>query len=247
MTTRALGGFGVGVMIGTGSVFSFLGLRGLPVSAAASSNAHVVVTVGLSAIFLHQPLGRTRGRAMALTLLGVTVLALSPRADRDQGASRLARRNPAPRRPGSQCRRRERTSHQKGTTTRFGAASHSIRVQTTPVVSSGSRVLFLSVFLSVAPATPVRLGARRRPTAATASRSHSHRHGRAESGVCRYSLASVQPCHCAVIVERCRRSRWTSSPSRRVSQRLIKAPAAAPVRSGPSETALRPARAASRR
>lgn len=79
MTTRTLGGFGVGVMIGTASVFYFLGLRALPVSvAAASSNAYVVVTVALSAIFLHQPLSRTRGGAMALTLLGVTLLAVSP-------------------------------------------------------------------------------------------------------------------------------------------------------------------------
>lgn len=79
MTKRTLGGFGVGIMIGTASVFYFLGLRGLPVSvAAASSNAYVVVTVGLSAIFLHQPLSRTRGGAMALTLIGVTLLALSP-------------------------------------------------------------------------------------------------------------------------------------------------------------------------
>lgn len=79
MTKRTLGGFGVGIMIGTASVFYFLGLRGLPVSvAAASSNAYVVVTVGLSAIFLHQPLSRIRGAAMALTLIGVTLLALSP-------------------------------------------------------------------------------------------------------------------------------------------------------------------------
>jgi drug/metabolite transporter (DMT)-like permease len=78
MTKRTLGGFGVGIMIGTASVFYFLGLRGLPVSvAAASSNAYVVVTVGLSAIFLRQPLSRARGGAMALALLGVTLLALS--------------------------------------------------------------------------------------------------------------------------------------------------------------------------
>lgn len=79
ITKRTLGGFGVGLMIGTASVFYFLGLRGLPVSvAAASSNAYVVVTVGLSAIFLNQPLSRTTGGAMALTLIGVTLLALSP-------------------------------------------------------------------------------------------------------------------------------------------------------------------------
>ncbi len=78
MTKRTLGGLGVGVMIGTASVFYFLGLRGLPVSvASAASNASVIVTVVLSAIFLHQPLGRARGAAIALTLLGATLLALS--------------------------------------------------------------------------------------------------------------------------------------------------------------------------
>ncbi len=78
MTKRTLGGLGVGVMIGTASVFYFLGLRGLPVSvASATSNASVVVAVVLSAIFLHQPLGRARGAAITLTLLGATLLALS--------------------------------------------------------------------------------------------------------------------------------------------------------------------------
>ena len=78
MTKRTLGVLGVGVMIGAASVFYFLGLRGLPVSvASAASNASVVVTVVLSAIFLHQQLGRARGAALALTLLGATLLALS--------------------------------------------------------------------------------------------------------------------------------------------------------------------------
>ena len=78
MTKRTLGALGVGVMIGTASVFYFLGLRGLPVSvASATSNASVVVTVVLSAIFLHQRLGRARGAAIVLTLLGATLLALS--------------------------------------------------------------------------------------------------------------------------------------------------------------------------
>jgi hypothetical protein len=63
---------------GAAPVFYFLGLRGLPVSvASAVSNASVVVTVVLSAIFLHQPLGRTRGAGLALTLLGATLLTLS--------------------------------------------------------------------------------------------------------------------------------------------------------------------------
>ena len=78
LTKRALGGWGVGAMIGIASVFYFLGLRGLPVSvASATSNASVIVTVVLSAIFSHQPLGRARGAAIALTLLGATLLALS--------------------------------------------------------------------------------------------------------------------------------------------------------------------------
>jgi drug/metabolite transporter (DMT)-like permease len=78
MTKRTLGGLGVGVMIGSASVFYFLGLRGLPVSvASAAANASVVMTIVLSAIFLHQPLGRTRVAAIALTLLGATLLAVS--------------------------------------------------------------------------------------------------------------------------------------------------------------------------
>ena len=78
LTRRSLAGVGVGAMIGIASVFYFLGLRGLPVSvAAATSNAYIVVTVVLSSIFLRQPLTRARGGAIALTLLGVTQLALS--------------------------------------------------------------------------------------------------------------------------------------------------------------------------
>jgi uncharacterized membrane protein len=78
MTKGTLAGFGVGAMIGTASVFYFLGLEALPVSvAAATSNAYIVVTVVLSSIFLRQPLGRIRGGAIVLTLLGVTQLALS--------------------------------------------------------------------------------------------------------------------------------------------------------------------------
>ena len=78
LTKRTLAVLGVGIMIGAASVFYFLGLRGLPVSvASAASNASVVVTVVLSAIFLHQPIGRARGAGLALTLLGATLLALS--------------------------------------------------------------------------------------------------------------------------------------------------------------------------
>jgi uncharacterized membrane protein len=78
MTKRTLGVWGVGVMIGTASVFYFLGLRGLPVSAASAfSNTSVIVTVILSAVFLHQPVSRARSAAGALTLVGATLLALS--------------------------------------------------------------------------------------------------------------------------------------------------------------------------
>jgi drug/metabolite transporter (DMT)-like permease len=78
MTERTLAAAGVGAMIGIASVFYFLGLRGLPVSiAAATSNAYIVITVVLSSIFLRQSLTRARGGAIALTLLGVTQLALS--------------------------------------------------------------------------------------------------------------------------------------------------------------------------
>lgn len=78
MTKRALAGIGVGAMIGVASVFYFLGLRDLPISiAAASSNAYIVVTVLLSTIALRQSLTRATGGAIALTLIGVTLLALS--------------------------------------------------------------------------------------------------------------------------------------------------------------------------
>lgn len=77
MSLRSLGGVGVGAMIGTASVFYFLGLRGLAVSvAAASSNAYIVITVLLAALVLHQPLTKVRIAAIALTVGGVTLLAL---------------------------------------------------------------------------------------------------------------------------------------------------------------------------
>jgi transporter family protein len=78
MNTRTLAAAGIGAMIGIASVFYFLGLQRLPVSvAAATSNASIVVTVLLSSIFLRQPLTRARSSAIALTLVGVTQLALS--------------------------------------------------------------------------------------------------------------------------------------------------------------------------
>ena len=74
---RTLAGIGIGTMIGVASVFYFLGLRDLPVSvAAASSNAYMVVTVLLSTIVMRQRLTRPRGVGIALTLVGVTLLAL---------------------------------------------------------------------------------------------------------------------------------------------------------------------------
>jgi drug/metabolite transporter (DMT)-like permease len=74
---RSVGSLGVGAMIGVASVSYFLGLRGLAVSvAAAASNAYIVITVLLSALVLHQPLSKLRLGAIAVTLAGVTLLAL---------------------------------------------------------------------------------------------------------------------------------------------------------------------------
>jgi drug/metabolite transporter (DMT)-like permease len=79
MSFRSLGSLGVGAMVGLASVAYFLGLRGLPVSvAAAASNSYIVITVLLATLFLHQPMTKVRGGAIALTLGGVTLLALGP-------------------------------------------------------------------------------------------------------------------------------------------------------------------------
>ena len=68
----------VGLMIGLASVLYFLALRELPVSvAAALSNASVLITIALSTKFLGQRLTRQRGIAIALTIVGVTMLATS--------------------------------------------------------------------------------------------------------------------------------------------------------------------------
>jgi drug/metabolite transporter (DMT)-like permease len=78
MDWRTLLPAAVGVMIGIASVLYFLALRGLPVSvAAALSNASVVITIALSAKFLGQRMTTQRGIAIALTILGVTMLATS--------------------------------------------------------------------------------------------------------------------------------------------------------------------------
>jgi drug/metabolite transporter (DMT)-like permease len=77
MSFRSLGVMAVGAMVGVASVAYFLGLRTLPVSvAAAASNSYIVITVVLSTLVLHQPMTRVRGGAIALTLGGVTLLAI---------------------------------------------------------------------------------------------------------------------------------------------------------------------------
>lgn len=76
--SRSLPALGIGFMIGVGSVFYFLGLRGLPVSvAAAASNAYIVITVLLSATVGHQQLTRAKIAAIGLTIVGVALLSLS--------------------------------------------------------------------------------------------------------------------------------------------------------------------------
>jgi drug/metabolite transporter (DMT)-like permease len=78
MQWRTLLPVAVGLMIGLASVLYFLALRGLPVSvAAALSNASVLITIALSTKFLGQRMTRQRRVAIALTILGVTMLALS--------------------------------------------------------------------------------------------------------------------------------------------------------------------------
>lgn len=79
MSMQSLGGLGVGAMVGLASVSYFLGLRSLPVSvAAAASNSYIVIAAVLSTLVLHQPMTKTRGGAIILTLGGVTLLALGP-------------------------------------------------------------------------------------------------------------------------------------------------------------------------
>lgn len=75
LSARTMGALGVGAMIGVASVAYFLGLRGLPVSVAATaSNSYIVIAVVLSTFVLHQPLTRTRAGALVLTLVGLTLL-----------------------------------------------------------------------------------------------------------------------------------------------------------------------------
>ena len=78
MQWRTLLPAAVGLMIGLASVLYFLALSGLPVSvAAALSNASALITIALSTKFLGQRVTRERGIAIALTILGVTLLAAS--------------------------------------------------------------------------------------------------------------------------------------------------------------------------
>lgn len=78
MQPRTLLPVGVGVMLGVASVLYFLALRGLPVFiAAALSNASVLVTIALSTVVLKQSVSGRRGVAIALTLVGLTLLAIS--------------------------------------------------------------------------------------------------------------------------------------------------------------------------
>jgi drug/metabolite transporter (DMT)-like permease len=72
------GSIGVGDMIGLGSVFYFLGLTRLPVSVAVgASNAYIVITVLLSVLVAHDVLSWSKRLAVALTVVGVTLFALS--------------------------------------------------------------------------------------------------------------------------------------------------------------------------
>ena len=69
-------GLGIGALIGVGSVFYFLGLRKLPVSLAATvANCYILVTVALAIFFLHDHITLVKGLGIALTLVGVTLLA----------------------------------------------------------------------------------------------------------------------------------------------------------------------------
>jgi len=72
----SLSGLGIGAVIGAASVFYFLGLRKLPVSVAAPvANTYILVTVLLAVLFLHDRITLVKGLGIALTLVGVTLLA----------------------------------------------------------------------------------------------------------------------------------------------------------------------------
>jgi drug/metabolite transporter (DMT)-like permease len=74
------GSIGVGAMIGLGAIFYFLGLTRLPVSVAVgASNAYILVTVLLSVVVAHDVLSWSKRLAVGLTVVGVTLFALSAR------------------------------------------------------------------------------------------------------------------------------------------------------------------------
>lgn len=72
----AASGFGLGTLFGAAGIFYFLGLRDLPVAVAApTANSYVVLTVLLSSLFLGQTLDWRRVAGIAVTLVGVAILA----------------------------------------------------------------------------------------------------------------------------------------------------------------------------
>lgn len=69
-------GLGIGLMIGVGSIFYFLGLTKLPVSVAATiANGYIVITVVLSILVLHDSMTLPKALGIVLTIAGVTLLA----------------------------------------------------------------------------------------------------------------------------------------------------------------------------
>jgi drug/metabolite transporter (DMT)-like permease len=72
----AASGIGLGTLFGAAGIFYFLGLRDLPVAVAApAANSYVVLTVVLSSLFLGQSLDWRRMAGIAVTLVGVAILA----------------------------------------------------------------------------------------------------------------------------------------------------------------------------
>ncbi len=73
-----VGSVGVGAMIGLASICYFLGLTRLPVSiAVGAGNGYVVVTILLAVFIGHEGLPWSKRFAIALTIAGVTLFALS--------------------------------------------------------------------------------------------------------------------------------------------------------------------------
>ncbi|MGH2449522.1 MAG: EamA family transporter [Chloroflexota bacterium] len=73
----SLAGVGIGILIGAGSVFYFVGLQKLPVSVAVTvANAYILVTVALSLFFLHDRLTVIKGLGILATVVGVSLLSV---------------------------------------------------------------------------------------------------------------------------------------------------------------------------